>query len=293
MKRAAAPAVVFNPATAQAEVDAMADLMAEYGIEASWYETTADDPGIGQTQAACDDGAGLVIACGGDGTVRACAQALAGGMTPLAIVPAGTGNLLARNLRIPSDVAGAIRVALTGSDRRLDVGLANGEVFLVMAGAGIDAAIMANTSRPAKEAVGALAYVASAARELVSSDPVHAELTVDGALIASRPVQTVLFANCGRVQGFDLVPGADPADGRLDVLAASADGLGEWLRTAGGIVAGKEPDTLMRASGSSMRVVFDRPVPYEVDGDERPPSTRLDIEVSPAALMVRTEEEES
>ena len=114
----------------------------------------AEDPGEGQARMAAKAGADLVLACGGDGTVTACAAGLAGTGIPLAVIPLGTGNLLARNLGLPIDLGGALTVALAGSVRRLDAGTANGSLFLVVAGLGLDAKMLDGTSEPVKKRFG-------------------------------------------------------------------------------------------------------------------------------------------
>ncbi|MGH4024533.1 MAG: diacylglycerol/lipid kinase family protein, partial [Pseudonocardiaceae bacterium] len=148
------PAVVVNPtrfddiSLLQAEITSVCT---ELGwAEPLWLETTAEDPGLGQARAALAAGADVVLACGGDGTIRNVAQILAGSGTALGLLPAGTGNLLARNLAVQlSDPAAAARAALSGENRSVDVGRvtidggAEEQVFLVMAGMGFDAAIMA------------------------------------------------------------------------------------------------------------------------------------------------------
>src|SRR5271166_1384937 len=99
--------------------------MREHGWgEPLWIETTAADPGRGPAHTAVAAGAGLVLACGGDGTVTACAESLAGTGVPLAVVPIGTGNLLARNLGVPVSLGAALAAALTGKDQLIDVGTA-------------------------------------------------------------------------------------------------------------------------------------------------------------------------
>src|ERR1700691_4672925 len=122
--------------------------------EPLWLETTPDDTGERLARMAVASGVDLVISSGGDGTVTACAAGVAGSGIPLGVLPSGTGNLLARNLGLPLQADAALAVALTGAERRLDVGVANGRTFVVMAGIGFDAAMLASVSEKLKMRAG-------------------------------------------------------------------------------------------------------------------------------------------
>ena len=181
-------AVVLNPAKVDdpGQFVAMLEEMAtESGwSKISWYQTTVEDPGVGQAHAAAVAGADLVIVCGGDGTVRTVCEELAGTGIPVGIVPAGTGNLLARNLALPLYLRAAVDIALNGQDRAIDLVRVSGDkmddsTFLVMAGMGFDAAIMEGVSDNIKARVGWLAYVLSALKSLMFP-AVRIEISLDG-----------------------------------------------------------------------------------------------------------------
>jgi diacylglycerol kinase family enzyme len=154
-------AVVVNPtkhtdgAKFRAEVT---EAMAAHGwSDPLWLETTPDETGRGLAEAAVAEQVDVVLASGGDGTVTACAEGVAGSGVPLAVLPAGTGNLLARNLGLPLALDQALAVGLTGRDRRLDVGNANGHPFVAMAGIGFDAMLLDSTGEPLKKRLGWMA----------------------------------------------------------------------------------------------------------------------------------------
>jgi diacylglycerol kinase family enzyme len=162
-ERAARAAVVVKPTTV-ADLDLLRDALTATMTAAGWSSslrlpTTAVEPGYGMTQRALDDGAALVVACGGDGTVRVVSTVLAGSGIPLGVVPVGTGNLLARNLGLPlGDPQAALRIALTGTDRAIDVARiepsspdGRPERFAIMAGVGFDAAMMRDARYPKPE----------------------------------------------------------------------------------------------------------------------------------------------
>lgn len=285
--------IVVNPVGAAPQAEELQELTRRLELDVRWYETSEEDPGVGQTRRALADGCSPIVACGGDGTVRAVAEALTGTTTPLAVIPAGTGNLLARNLGIPRDVSGALNAGVTGIDRSIDVGFVDGEAFTVMAGAGVDAAIMQNTSRTAKQAVGALAYVARAGKELTDPPEANGRITVDEDVFYEGAASTVLVGNCGRLQaGLELMPDAVPDDGRLDLLVLDATSIGEWLSaTVTTLRGGERPGVVERGRGVAVTVEFDRPMPYQLDGEARDETSTLRFGVRPSGLLVRVPKE--
>ena len=154
-------AVVANPTKlSDADATQVRERLSSAGYdEPLWLETSKDDPGRAMTQQAVDAGVDLVLAAGGDGTIRVVAAGLAGTDIAMAIIPAGTGNLLARNLSVPLDVAGALDIALGVDERRIDtvvLRVDGGEPdrFAVMAGTGLDAMIMDGVDERLKKFIG-------------------------------------------------------------------------------------------------------------------------------------------
>ena len=227
-------AVVVNPTKHpdgerfRAEVcEAMA---AQGWSEPLWLETTPEDTGRGQAEAAVAQHVDVVLASGGDGTVTACAEGVAGSGVPLAVLPAGTGNLLARNLGLPLARDQALAVALGGQDRRLDVGSANGRPFVAMAGIGFDAMLLDSTAEPLKKKLGWVAYALSALRHL-RARPVRATLRADGGTGAAPPGQRHHRRQRGRAAGRG-GPAAGGGAGRRAARSHGADRPG-LVRLAG------------------------------------------------------------
>src|SRR5690242_20257397 len=163
-------AVVVNPTKLdddEAFRKSVRRVMDDHGWdEPLWLETTPEDPGRGQAKSAVSARVDLVLACGGDGTVTACAEGITGTGIPLAIIPMGTGNLLARNIGLPMGLEEALEVALGGVQQPIDAGRVNGTLFVVMAGLGLDAQMLSDTSEPLKKRLGWFAYAVSAVRHL-------------------------------------------------------------------------------------------------------------------------------
>lgn len=251
----------------------------------AWYETTPEDAGYGQARQAVGDGAAVVVACGGDGTVMEVLRALVGTDVALAVVPAGTGNLLAANLGLPDDPAAAAAVVTDMGRRRIDLGEVDGRYFAVMAGMGFDADMVASASEGLKARVGAAAYVWSALRRL-RDRPMRVTVRLDDDPPLRRRARTVLVGNVGRLQGgVRLLEAAEPDDGRLDVAIVSPRTLLDWLRLALAVLRRADRIPRMQAlRAQRVEVVSSRPQARQLDGDPLAPDRRLLATVRPAAI---------
>jgi diacylglycerol kinase (ATP) len=263
--------------------------------EPLWLETTVEDPGTGQAKLAIEKGADVVLACGGDGTVRSVAEALAGTGVAMGLVPAGTGNLLARTVGTPDGLADATRVALTGDDRAIDVGRIRIDgsqeerVFLVMAGTGFDAAIMESTPEALKVKVGPLAYVISGLRAM-RGRRIRVTLSLDDGPPLRRRTRTVLVGNSGTLLGgLVLMPRARIDDGVLDVVSLAPGTLAGWVAVALRVIT-KRPRGHERVEHWQARSIVIRteaPQPCQVDGDPVGDAQELAIRVDPSTLVLR------
>ncbi|MBE1876086.1 diacylglycerol/lipid kinase family protein [Myceligenerans pegani] len=307
--------VVWNPAKTNRE-----DLERALGAAGSsaspapaalWVETSEDDPGQGATARALEEGVDVIVAAGGDGTVRAVAERLAAADAEVAlgIVPLGTGNLLARNLGVPlGDVAGAFARVLASEPRAVDLGrleidLPGGterHAFAVMAGFGLDAHMITETDDDLKDSVGWLAYVESMGRALSASDTLDVRITADGGRPRHEHVHTLLVGNCGTLQGgINLLPEADPGDGELDLLALSAAGAAGWADTLRNMVwdngikrlvtgrsAAESSASAVHVRLRSLELELAEPRVVEIDGEELGETTRFRVTVQPGAVRV-------
>lgn len=310
-------ALVYNPI----KVDekrlraALRDLSKDAGwAHPAFYPTTVADAGQGVTREALERGAEVVLVAGGDGTVRAVSEAMAGTGVPLAILPSGTGNLLARNLGLPLfDPTVMIRAALGEFRHPIDIGWAaltrtDGETvehaFVVLAGMGLDADMIANTRPDLKKSVGWVAYVDGAARSLPSAKPFRIVYQIDDSRLHSTKVHSVLFANCGTLPaGISLIPSASIADGIMDIAIIQPTGplgwLGVWRKIwwdnsvlrrsrAGRLVLqrrGKNA-SVRYLRGLAVETASVDPAPIELDGDGFGLAVRIRCRVDPGALLL-------
>jgi diacylglycerol kinase (ATP) len=237
--------------------------------------------------AAVAAGARLVLAAGGDGTVRAAVEGIWGSAAVLGILPLGTANVLARNLGIPRRLEDAIQVALFGRDRALDVGRAEEGIFLVAAGMGLDARMMSALEARARHRIGLVAYVASALRHL--ADPAF-EVTVecDGGAPLGRRVAAALVSNVARLPlGIRLHPEALVDDGRLEVVLIQPRGPVGWLRVAAALLGASDRRAVERMTARRVVIRSTSPQPMELDGDAVGWATSLTAQVHPRAVVVR------
>lgn len=262
--------------------------------ELLWVETTADEPGTAEADSAVGAGASLVLACGGDGTVRAVATALHGTDVPLGVIPLGTGNLLARNLHVPLTVTEAIAVAFGGADHRidvLDVSLGHGRrtISLVMCGTGWDAAMM-DVSESVKARFGWGAYAVQAARTL-RDHPLRLRVQVDDEPAQTFLARTCLIANVGKlVGGVTLLPESEPDDGRMEVLVFEPTTPADYVRSSWGVLRGlADADDPARTVLRGRKVVVSthRSRPRQIDGDLIEEGHGFVVRLRPRALTVR------
>jgi YegS/Rv2252/BmrU family lipid kinase len=255
-----------------------------------WFEVDKSRQAAKRTHDAIEAGAALLLIWGGDGTVQRAIDALpAREPPPLGILPAGTANLFATNLGVPTDVPGALAVALRGAERRLDVGRLNGERFAVMAGAGLDATMIADADHQMKKRLGRVAYVWTGLRATRRSRQ-RVEVTVDGEPWFEGPASCVLLGNMNQILGgITVFDDARPDDGRLEVGVVTADSPWQWARVLGRVLVGRsDRSTLVEmTTGSRVDVYLEHKTAYELDGGDRPPSRRLKARVEERAITVR------
>ncbi len=291
-------AVVLNPIKVE-DVGQFQSIVTSMAREAGWQDptwhlTTVEDPGTGQAERASVEGAGLVIVCGGDGTVREVCAELAGTGIPVGIVPAGTGNLLARNLDIPLYVRAAIDVALTGQDRAIDMVSVSGDGiedshFMVMAGMGFDAALMEGVNEDLKKKVGWIAYVISGLKSLMFP-AVRVDISIDGGDYTRHRARTVVVGNVGFLQaGMPLLPDATIDDGQIDVVILHPRTFFSWIPLAFRVLAkgSRTDDTINRMTGQRVSIKAATDTPRQLDGDSIGSGRELHMECVHGRLLVR------
>ncbi len=261
----------------------------QHGWDHEVLVTEKAEAGVSAASGAALDGADLVVAVGGDGTVRGCAEGLAGTGVPLGIVPHGTANLLARTLRLPGHPRAALAAALAagGTDRVIDLAVADGEPFTAMAGMGLDAAVVAGTKL--KHQFGWLAYAMSGAMHL-ALPPARVSVSLDGAPPFEREARSVVVGNSGLLPGgFSLLPAARLDDGLLDVGILAPHGPLGWPRLATRVLTNSsyQDRMLERFQARRIEITTRALLPREVDGELVTPGRTLTVTVQPGALTVR------
>jgi len=290
-------AFIANPTKAglsDLREQAMRACSTRYLPQPMWLFTTVDDAGSGAAKHALDAGADVVVAIGGDGTVRA-----------------GTGNIFARNMDLPlGDIPALLRIALDGRDAATDVGrviLNRGpkgpdeeHMFLVMAGVGFDAEMVAGADERLKRRLGWLAYFFAAIKHL-GARRIQAAVSVDGSPEVEGQMRTVLFANVGRLPGgLILAPDANAEDGLLDAVTLDARaGIVGWTGLFGNVIAQgaglRQPEVLKaygasridHARGATMTVTLNHLYKVQADGENLGLARVITATADRGALLVR------
>jgi YegS/Rv2252/BmrU family lipid kinase len=263
-------------------------------VDPLWIEVPKSRYAPKQVKRALAEGAELIFVWGGDGTVQRCIDATAGSDAALAILPAGTANLLATNLGIPQDIEQAVHIGLRGERRKIDVGRFNGEKFAVMAGAGFDASMIQQADGSLKERLGRVAYVWTGSQQL-RAKAFKAKIEVDGAPWYAGAASCILVGNVGHLfGGVEVFADARPDDGRLELGVVNADGVTDWVRTLARTAVGQaERSPFVQAtSAKRIKVKLNRKVLYEIDGGDREKVKSFGIKVEPAAITICLPREE-
>ncbi len=233
-------------------------------------------------------GAATVIVCGGDGSVRAASEAIVGTTTALAVVPAGTANLFASGLDLPTDVKEIVGVIARGDRRSIDTAVCNGHTFNVMAGTGFDVAMLAD-AEDSKERLGTFAYVGAAVRETRHRKLFDVKITVDGNDFYKGQASCVLVGNSGSLKGgVKAFPDATSTDGLLHVAAVSAVGMREWASLMMTAVM-RKPHLSSNSEigeGTEIMVTFNKKRRLELDGGVKGKAKKLEFEIRPRSLVV-------
>ena len=309
-------AVVYNPI--KVDLDAIRVTVADEADQAGWeetlwFETSQDDPGRGATSRALDAGVSMIIVAGGDGTIRAVAETLRTRDVALALLPSGTGNLLARNLKLTlDDLHHSIHSAFTGDDRAIDLGMieirradssVDQHAYLVMAGLGLDAKMLANTDDELKEKIGWLAYVKAIAIALRDKNQLRLRYRLDSGGLRSIRAHTVIIGNCGSLQAnVLLLPDAAVDDGLFDIVLLRPEGFVSWVQILTKIIwengvlsrtrlgrklRTKEVKALNYIKGRRLSMRLNRPEKIELDGDEFGETIAIRTWIEPGRLTVR------
>ncbi|WP_309127452.1 diacylglycerol kinase family protein [Microbacterium sp.] len=310
-------ALVFNPAKVDGRRlrSALLAQSHEHGWDPPrFYETSIEDPGRVIARQALEAGASAVLAAGGDGTIRAVSETMAGTGIPFAVIPGGTGNLFARNLGLPLlDPEHVIEAVFTGFTHPVDMGWAKltrpdgtetEHGFVVLAGMGLDADMIANTRPDLKRSLGWVAYLDGAARSLPGAKPFRVVYQLDDGRLHSAKVHSVLFANCGALPaGIALLPDASLDDGEMDVAVIQPTGPLGWLgiwrkiwwdnsvlrRTRAGrrVLERRGKDRSIHfLRGSVAEAAMVAPTSIELDGDELGTAVRMLCRIQRGGLTI-------
>lgn len=311
-------AVIFNPVKVDSDAlreSVNREAQAAGWNDSVWFETSIDDVGQNVTGQALARGVDLIIVAGGDGTVRAVVEAVRGHDVPVALLPSGTGNLLARNLNLTlNDMPGSVHSAFTGTDRAIDLGMIRIEradksrdehAFVVMAGFGLDAKMIKNTDEDLKKKAGWLAYVKAIVASLRDPDELHLRFRLNDEPAKRAIVHTLILGNCGSLPAnILLMPEAALDDGLFDIMMTRPGGALGWVRVwikvawtngvvrrtkAGKALAGEHQNDgdLHYETGKKFTARFSRPEEIELDGDAFGKAVAFTAWIEPRELHLR------
>jgi YegS/Rv2252/BmrU family lipid kinase len=270
-------------------------------------ETTKETGADILARDAAREGARRLLVCGGDGTVMSAVNGLyqgqdESGKNPgqnensqdderpvLSIVPGGTANLLATALEIPTDIEGAIEIALNGTEHDIDLGRCGEHIFALGLGLGLTEKLISQTSAREKETLGKLAYAKAMLREL-GAKPTRFRYEIDGGQEQASSGVAIVIANAGKIGGtLQFAPDALMDDGKLDLCILHRFRFRDALRMLGEMLLARLPEdrAVTFLQGKSIKILSEPPLDLQIDGEEVEESTPLEAHVLPGALRVR------
>jgi len=267
------------------------DLMIAAGHDdASWGYVKRSKRAPERVRELLDDGVERLLVWGGDGTVRRCIDTIVAddAKVEVGILPAGTANLLAHSLEIPIDLEQSLDIALHGTPKDIDVGIMNGEAFVVMAGTGFDALMIRDAEDQSKDRFGRLSYIRSGARNLDTTGT-KVEVGVDGERWFSGRAACVLVGNTGKILGgVKAFPDARFDDGRLDIGVVTAKNKRDWLRVGVRAVTGRIDGSPLVdiTQGAHVTMKLEHKMPWQLDGGDRPPAKKFDVSILPNRIPI-------
>ena len=270
---------------------ALRSALADAGVtEPYWSEIPKSKKAPKHVRELLDAGVDRLLVWGGDGTVRRCIDTIIAenAKIEVAILPAGTANLLARAVAVPADLDQAVDIAVNGVPRPIDVGVINSKAFAVMAGTGFDARMIRDTDTAAKNRMGWWSYLRAGVRNL-GEVGTAVTVDVDGERWFEGAASCVLVGNVGRILGgVSVFPAARFDDGRLDVGVLTARSRVEWLRVGLRAVVGRTDASpfVDMTQATTVTVHLDDKMPWQLDGSARSPAKSFEVSVLPARVPI-------
>jgi YegS/Rv2252/BmrU family lipid kinase len=229
-----------------------------------------------------------VVVCGGDGSIRAASEALVGTSVALAVVPAGTANLFATGLGLPTDIDDIVKTITSGDRRSIDSATCNGKTFNVMAGSGFDVGMLAKAEDD-KERLGVIAYVRAGIDQVRHPTLFDAKVAIDGSMFYEGEATCVLVGKLGTLKGgITTFPDASPTDGKLHVAVVTAARVREWasLMVKAAMHKPQASSHIEMGAGTEVEVAFDRKRRFELDGGVKGKAKKLEFEINPRSLVI-------
>lgn len=287
--------VIINPKAGQRRTDRVRRTIEKYlderGANFAVRETEKATDAEAWARSARAEGFDLLVVAGGDGTMREACEGLmrSRSQIPLAQIPTGTGNITARALRIPTlDTRKALDLISTGRVLDFDIGyLPNHDrYFTFVAGAGYDAALIHDTTRELKKALGFFAYVATGIKHFFTVRPVKMTLEIDDEIRHTK-AHTIMAINIGTIANiqWSIAPNIDPHDGKLNIVLMSSRNLLGSLIVLFKIITKRYHgfSALQHFQAQRLRVTTDPPLPFQFDGEPLGTTPFL-VEVIPRAM---------